>query len=291
MPEWYLLIALLTATAVYGLVWEPLFFQIPLLGDPITLIALCLAVAAPIVRALASASSSVRHLPGTRRSKLGPLALTASLHLLQPVARLVGRMRQGLTPWRIRARIGFGLPRARTGTVWSEDWRSLPDRLQRLEAELVPASTGVVRGGSFDRWDLRVRAGALGSARLRLTAEEHGDGRQLLRYRVWPTWSRGGTVLALLLAALSGFAVHRGAVGAPFILGGLAGFIALRMLRECGGAVSLLVGAVRRAQEPALDDFAAALQRQLEAGERQGVPAQTTPVGARGLSPIPEGEE
>ena len=63
----------------------------------------------------------------------------------------------------------------------------------------------VVRGGDIDRWDIQVRLGPLGSARLRVAVEEHGQGRQLVRYRVWPRWSRAAAadrrpVLALWLA-------------------------------------------------------------------------------------------
>ena len=45
-------------------------------------------------------------------------------------------------------------------------------------------------GGEFDRWDLEVRGGFFGCARLRLAVEEHGGGRQLARFRVWPRVGR-----------------------------------------------------------------------------------------------------
>ena len=58
----------------------------------------------------------------------------------------------------------------------------------------------VVRGGDTDRWDIQVRLGPLGSARLRVAVEEHGQGRQLVRYRVWPRWSRALPPIVALLA-------------------------------------------------------------------------------------------
>ena len=57
---------------------------------------------------------------------------------------------------------------------------------------------GVRRGGDFDRWDLEIRDGPLGSARLLLSVEELGGGAQLVRYRCWPVVRRVavGTVIA-----------------------------------------------------------------------------------------------
>src|SRR5437899_9347753 len=46
-------------------------------------------------------------------------ALIAFLHLLQPLARLVGRMRHGLTFWRRRAETGYAFPRRRLADIWT----------------------------------------------------------------------------------------------------------------------------------------------------------------------------
>ena len=52
--------------------------------------------------------------------------MTATLFLLQPLARLAGRLRNGLSPWRRRLRPGAAWPRPRTVKVWSESLARAP---------------------------------------------------------------------------------------------------------------------------------------------------------------------
>ena len=66
-------------------------------------------------------------------NKLGLHALTALLHLLQPLARLRGRLRSALTPWRRHGPGGFALPRAHTWNVWTEKWQSAEARAPRRD--------------------------------------------------------------------------------------------------------------------------------------------------------------
>ncbi len=84
MPEWYLLISFLTGISLLGFLWRPLFIAAPLA---------IAAIAASIAQAGFSAK---QHWHGDTQthSKHGPAswALTASLHLLQPLARLTGRL-------------------------------------------------------------------------------------------------------------------------------------------------------------------------------------------------------
>ena len=117
--------------------------------------------------------------------------MTAALFLLQPLARLAGRLRNGLSPWRRRLRPGAAWPRPRTVKVWSETWREPQARIQDLQDALA-ANGGFVRsGGPFDRWDLDLRAGPLGGVKIRTAVEEHGSGRQLMRAKIWPRASAG----------------------------------------------------------------------------------------------------
>src|SRR5439155_1858809 len=109
------------------------------------------------------------------RPRLG--ALTSALYLLQPLARLRGRLRSGLTPSRARNVFGLVWPVPRTVSHWSESWRSVEDRLAAIEQYLLVRGVHCRRGSDFDRWDLEVRAGPLSSARLRIALEEHGAGK------------------------------------------------------------------------------------------------------------------
>jgi GT2 family glycosyltransferase len=253
MPEWYLLIAALVVAACYEAIFGPMFFTLP--DSPIQAAGglLIIALLLPVLHAAASA-----HTVWKREGRLDRYAVTSSLFLLQPIARLIGRLRHGLTPWRRRGS-RMSVPRPRSGTVWCENWRSLPERLAALETELRPKSTGVQPGGEFDRWDLQLRAGSLGAARLQLAAEEHGHGKQLLRYRIWPKPSRGGTILIAAAAVLAGamVAVGRGASAIAFTV--IALLLALRVLHECAAAQPPLVAAVEAQSVPPDSDAAAAL--------------------------------
>ena len=53
-----------------------------------------------------------------------------------------------------------------------------------MERALCSAGAVHWRGTSFDRWDLAVRGGFWGTARLRFAVEEHGDGKQMLRFQI-----------------------------------------------------------------------------------------------------------
>src|SRR5205085_10029400 len=113
MPEWYVVIAALAGLAVLGTLWAPLLLSVPLLA---------LAVGAPLAQAGLGAAHATFPPPlggdRTPRSRVAHArlrALTALLHLLQPLARLRGRQQHGLTPWR-RVAGGFALPWPRSHT-------------------------------------------------------------------------------------------------------------------------------------------------------------------------------
>src|SRR3954466_5558790 len=114
MPEWYLIVAAIAAVAALGAVWTPLLAALPLLA---------LALVATVVPALTGGAGASFPTPGRPRGQRFALRLlTAALHLLQPAARLRGRLGGGLTPWRRRGE-GRGLPVSRSLTVWSERWQ------------------------------------------------------------------------------------------------------------------------------------------------------------------------
>jgi len=74
-----------------------------------------------------------------------------------------------------------------------------------------------------------------------MAIEEHGSGRQLIRFRCWPRCSAGWLALILLLAALAtGSGVDR-AWTACAVLGTAAAALGVRMLRECAGAMAELL--------------------------------------------------
>jgi GT2 family glycosyltransferase len=229
-PEWYMAVAALAVMSLLGLVWPPLAWSLALAAAAATA-----SVAAAVRGALAASFRDARG-PRLRRLRL----LTAWLHLVQPFARLLGRLAGGLTPWRHRGIGVWAWPRTATWIVWAERRREPHEWLAELETALRHGGLPVRRGGGWDAWDLDVRAGTLGSMRVVMAHEEHGRGRQLVRCRVrphpWPAAWLGAPFAVLTVAA--GVA---GAAAATAILGGVAALIALRAFVDCARAA----GAVR----------------------------------------------
>jgi GT2 family glycosyltransferase len=238
MPEWYLIIGLLALLSALGIFWTPLLLALPLLMG---------AIGALLAQASIGAARAIfAHPPQARRTLLMLRCLTVLLHLLQPLARLRGRLRHGLTPWRRRGRQGFVWPWLHIATIWSERGWSSAEWLQSLEATLQADNAAVRRGGNYDRWDLEVRGGLCGMARTLMTIEEHGAGKQFVRFRVWPYSTVQGWMLLLLFAALSTGAAMDHAWTSAAILGVVAVFLAVRTLLECAGAMAVLLGALKR---------------------------------------------
>ena len=233
MPEWYLVIMALTALSLLGILWIPLLLALPLLA---------LAVCALLVQAaLSAAQASFTSSPRSRITQLKLYGLTAFLHLLQPLARLSGRLRYGLAPWRLRGASALQLPRPRMSIVWSECWQAPAERLQSMEVALRALGACVRRGGDYDRWDLEVRGGILGTVRTLMAIEEHGAGRQLVRFRSWPRCTANRLALVLLFAILSTAAALDHAWAASIILGMVALLLALRTLQECASAMAIML--------------------------------------------------
>jgi O-antigen biosynthesis protein len=230
MPEWYLVVLLLAGLSALGALWKPLLFALPLFA---------LAAGGSIVHAVTSAAEmTFPSAPRSFSSRLARSALTAVLHLLQPLARLCGRVREGLTPWRSQTGSPAVFPRARSIAIWSETWRSHEAWLHAMERELGAQRAVLRRGGNFDGWDLEIRGGLLGRSRLLTAIEEHGAGRQLVRVRAWPRVPGLAAGLALLFTVLAAVALlDRYEVGSA-LLGAAALALVLRLSHECGAAVA-----------------------------------------------------
>jgi GT2 family glycosyltransferase len=213
MPEWYLGVALLAVFALAGAFWPPLRFAVALLA---------LVAAAPLALAVTNAARVRFPYPARDlRERLLRRPLTAYLHAVQPLARLHGRLKHGLTPWRDRGGAGLAPPVAHARRIWCERGRPPAERIDMIDLDFRVRGIPARRGGDFDRWDLELRGGPFAGARLRMAVEEHAEGRQLVRLRAWPRVSVPATLLALFLATLAVFAA-RDSVVAAALLGALA---------------------------------------------------------------------
>jgi glycosyltransferase involved in cell wall biosynthesis len=237
MPEWFLIVGLLALLTGLGYSWKPL-----LLAAPLSLFAL----GAPVAHAIAS-GMRIRQPRSTRNllEKVLLIGTTTLLHLLQPLARLFGRVRWGLTPWRWVKAESPSLPRTSSIALWSEVWRSVQDRLEGVESALRQLGVVVRRGGEFNNWDLEIRSGLLGSARLRMVAEEHGQGRQLVRCRVSPKCSGFGLAILSTLIAISVGAGAASAWTACVTVTMMGLLLGLCVLQECEVATAFAIRAIQ----------------------------------------------
>jgi GT2 family glycosyltransferase len=221
-PEWYLLTFLLCVLCLLGFSWTPLMWLLLLFGACILL---------PSIQIAVSVSQTSFSRPSLR-------ILTAGLYVLQPTARLLGRVKNGLTLWRRKCGAFRCLVAAPFNDItWSEDWRDAPEWLESLRRNFRLLGAITMAGGEYDRWDLHVRGGLFTGARVRLAIEEHGTGRQLLRWRIWP---RVSPWLLIAVALLAGLALGAATAHARIALGVLAGGTLLTLLWanvECGRAL------------------------------------------------------
>jgi GT2 family glycosyltransferase len=227
MPEWLLVVAGLAILAATGLAWTPLLFALPLL---------VVAAGIPLIHAALAASTARFPTPAASRAEaVKRWSLTCLMHVVQPAARLIGRIQHGLTPWRRR---GHGI-RDRLGPrriIWSERWFPPEAWIARLEALARERGAVVLRGGDFDQWDLHFRGGAFGAARTRVTTEEHGGGRQLVRLQARTHASRLALAVMLGLAVLAALAFADGAWLASGVLASLAGTLGILTVRDCAAS-------------------------------------------------------
>jgi len=240
MPEWHLAFALLMGLSALSFFWSPLTLLLPLLIGAALL---------PLVQAcLSAAHVSFPDAPPGRAALLKRRLLTAALHLIQPLARLRGRLKEGLTPWRCR---GASQPAPLwpvTTSMWSEYWQAPDQRLNSIAAALRLEGGCVLRGGEHDRWDLEVRCGFLGAARLLMGLEDHGGG-QFVRLRLWPDVPAWGPVFIVGFAALARGAFHHHAWPAAAVLGLMALLPALRTLQQCTAAMATIARGLKRLQD------------------------------------------
>ena len=265
MPEWYLLIGILAALSALSLAWSPLIVFVPLL------------VAAVVASIVGSLVASVRQWRAPHHGHRRPLTitLTAYLHLSQPVARLFGRLGFGLAPWR-RHHLGrLAFPRPRTFAIWSEQWRSADERLAELTDEWRSRGAIVVAGGACDRWDLEVRCGLFGAARLLMALEDHPGSTQLVRLRIWSHASRFGLASFVLSAGIAVAAALDGAVVVAALLAVVAAVVGLSVFFETAAAHAVMLSA--------LEDDAAASTGSAEfvngSARDQDVPNHVVPAG------------
>ncbi len=128
--------------------------------------------------------------------------------------------------------------------MWSEEWESTEEKLGAIEERLRVRGVCAVRGTDYDDWDLELCGGVFARSRLRMTVEEHGGGKQLARFRVWPKWSLRGLLPVLAFVVLAASAALNGAWIAAACLGAVAAVLVARAYYEGAWTMRTLVRSI-----------------------------------------------
>jgi hypothetical protein len=241
-PQWYLWVAALVVVSAAGILWAPLLYAVP---------ALIAAVAATVAAAAVSGARSwpIGQLDRSLRARIVRRVLTTLLHLAQPLARMEGRVRGSPVQ---SGRRRFAVPVPRLIKAWTEAPRPGFERLAEIESRVRATGAIVSRGGDYDRWDLQARTGFLAAARIRMGLEEHGAGRQLVRFHVAPSYSRSGIALVSVLVAVSVAAWMDHAHVAAVVLATVAVAIVVRAAQSAGHAMGVVLSHVESSADRGL---------------------------------------
>jgi hypothetical protein len=282
-PEWLLPTLLLAAMSLFGFAYAPLGWAAVPAGmmSGISLI--------QAYRGACEAKHLVRARDLPRWKRVRSFGLIYLLHLLQPVARLCGRMKHGLTPWRLRQRNAFSIV-TQTKQLWSETWRPAESWLGELEIKLWAQSAIVSRGGEFDDYDFRISGGIFAGTHVLMAVEDHPQGKQYLRFR--SSFAPGG-LLTFCAALAAFFVVAVLLIGSPVgVLLALASCVAVvwQGLRDWSIAAGQLDAAIRAMQTEQVHVTDGAMAR--PAREKTGVDAQLKgrslwPKLRRGFNTVP----
>jgi GT2 family glycosyltransferase len=203
MPEWYFVLAFMGFLTALGTSWTPLLWLSPLVAAGVLLTL--------IQAARGGLQARFYPEPGSRLRRLALQSLVAWLHLVQPAARLLGRIQHGMGPWSWKGLTRI-VPLPSVIPLWDERWEAFESRLCQLESILRESGAPVVPGGDFDSWDLSICGGLFGTIRVVAMVEEHGDGKQLCRFGAWPKVPYAAVAILLALVTAAGLAILNSAV-------------------------------------------------------------------------------
>jgi GT2 family glycosyltransferase len=236
-PEWYLLIASLLCLTVLGIGWTPLLVTGPLL---------IVAVVASVLQAFKAAGGArFEGEPPSLGRRVMRRTLTAFLNLLQPAARLRGRLQSGLTPWRRKRLVRLTVPRRHTLRFWAKP-RSHEVWVESVQDALAQGGAAAVGIRPADTFDLEERAGTFGAARMMIALEDHPSDRQFVRLRLWPRWSLWAKSLAGAFILVAAVAFADGAWAVAGVFGLMAAHVGLSAYSQSAAALLDLREAVGR---------------------------------------------
>jgi len=212
-----------------------------------------LSIAVIFIQAVISASKNTS-LTKEQEQNWKYRALIIFLHIIQPLARLRGRIIHGLTPWRMRGakanpgNLTFFKPK--TLAHWSEgEWKSSETWLEEIEQNIIKLKARVKRGGDFDKWDIQTKNGLFSTAKGILTIEEHGADKQYVKLKYWSQYALNGIILTVFLAVLSVFAALDNSWIVSIIFGALSVGLLAKYVFDSASVVNCLITAFKKLSE------------------------------------------
>ena len=93
----------------------------------------------------------------------------------------------------------------------------------------------------------------LGLSYLRIAIEEHGSGKQFVRFRSWPHCSLFASVITTVFGLLSMCAVMDKSWSGLAVLGSLTLISTFYILHDCGRATTIIYKALKKLEEKEVD--------------------------------------
>ena len=239
MPEWYIICVTLLCLSIIGFFWKPLLALIP-----IFIICGLIPLSIVIPSIIRLKPNSLRNKGWFVRKKFQ--LITILLFMIQPLARLFGRLRNHLTPWRRYSKSIFSLKVYGKISIWSEKWISPEVRLEQLETDLKKNNSYVYKGGNFDRWDIGIKGGAFGGIKVLMASEDHAKGTQYLRFKIFPRISSLSKYLLLFLLILIGISIIDEASIAYSSFSSILILLLLRIYLDCSTAAGCCMKAIEK---------------------------------------------
>jgi O-antigen biosynthesis protein len=233
MPEWYVVIFLSFCLSVIGL-----FSDVFLIFIPVFL----LSIMVPITNSFISAykCNHLGKITGYCDNRKKMIFITAFLHFTQPISRLLGRIKYGITPFKKIGLKYLSLPFSKTLNIASNNWKSSEHWLRAFNNKLVSYKLPVRTGGAYDRWDFEIIAGLFGKARIAVLVEEHGEGKQYLRFRTFPKFTSFGIITNSSLTISSIACKWYEMEGLVFISLGLLAMTLIRTFYEFSVSIGII---------------------------------------------------
>jgi hypothetical protein len=151
---------------------------------------------------------------------------------------LIGRLRHGLTPWRLKSKTRMTIRCLATPTLWFETWQDPVAMLGQISDKLKQNGSTSQAGNDVDVWDLEVRGGLFGSARMNMAVEEHGAGKQNFKFRIKPQLAPWGVIIAALFGVIALLSALDGAWLATLITAIFCAWLLTMGLRDSGVAIA-----------------------------------------------------